>query len=165
MRLIVCEDNLTPDDVAHLTPRIGVRAVLKHGNEFVIIYHRNWDVYTLPGGGVEMGETLEDALHREMLEETGYHVRILKKTLTITEYYKDSVWEHHMFLCETTGSPEALALTDLELAAGHEVQHISHADLLTLFSTHESPRENAANIYHREFLGVIHSLNTQTNDV
>lgn len=165
MKLMVCEDNLTPNDVAHLTPRVGVRAVLKHGEQFVIIYYRNWDLYTLPGGGVEAGESLETALHRELLEETGYQVQIVEKTLTLTEYYKDSVWEHHIYLCETTSLPKSLALTELEREAGHEVHYVTYDDLLTVFSNHESPRENAANIYHREFLGVIHSLKNEPNRI
>ncbi|TVP94262.1 MAG: NUDIX domain-containing protein [Acholeplasmatales bacterium] len=158
MKLIVCEDNLVPDDVAHLTPRIGVRAVLKHADQFVIIYHQAWDLYTLPGGGVEPGESLEGALHREMMEETGYLVRVIRKTLTLTEYYRDSVWEHHIYLCETAGAHHPLNLTKEEIAAGHEVQYLSSAEVLALFTGHSSPKENAANIYHREFLGFIHSV-------
>lgn len=40
------------------------------------VYHRKWE---FPGGGMEMGETLEENLRREVKEETGYEVEIVKQ--------------------------------------------------------------------------------------
>jgi len=34
-----------------------------------------WDGYDIPGGGIELGETTEEALVREIYEETGLSVR------------------------------------------------------------------------------------------
>lgn len=39
--------------------------------------------YNLPGGGVEVGETLEEALHREIEEETSLHVSVERLLLIL----------------------------------------------------------------------------------
>jgi len=49
-----------------------------------ILLSKQWDGYDFPGGGVEKGELIENALKREVWEETGVKVTP-GKLLTITE--------------------------------------------------------------------------------
>ena len=35
-----------------------------------ILLSRQWDGYDFPGGGIELDETIEEALRREFIEET-----------------------------------------------------------------------------------------------
>ncbi|MGD6963495.1 NUDIX hydrolase [Fictibacillus phosphorivorans] len=49
-------------------------------------------VWNYPGGGVEPGETFEQACIREVLEETGYTVKIIKPLIQRKE--------KQVFLCE-----------------------------------------------------------------
>jgi 8-oxo-dGTP diphosphatase len=63
------------------TPLLTVDCVVFAGDSIVLIRRRHepfqgW--YALPGGFVEIGETVEDACRRETLEETGLTVRDLR---------------------------------------------------------------------------------------
>jgi ADP-ribose pyrophosphatase YjhB (NUDIX family) len=53
------------------TPRIRVSALLRRGDAMLLIRHQKGvrSYWLLPGGGVEAGETLTEALARELLEE------------------------------------------------------------------------------------------------
>jgi ADP-ribose pyrophosphatase YjhB (NUDIX family) len=62
-----------------LSPRIRVAALIPAGDDVILVRHvKDGETYhLLPGGGVEAGETLADALSREVLEETGLSCEIV----------------------------------------------------------------------------------------
>jgi 8-oxo-dGTP diphosphatase len=60
-------------------PYVGVGAVIVQDGKVLLVkrkYEPLAGQWSLPGGAVEVGETLEACLVREMLEETGLEVRV-----------------------------------------------------------------------------------------
>jgi 8-oxo-dGTP diphosphatase len=56
-----------------MEPRIRVSAILRWKGRFLLCRHEKpgREYWLLPGGGVNSGESLVDALHRELTEEVG----------------------------------------------------------------------------------------------
>src|SRR5438105_11293805 len=57
--------------------RIGVFALIFNNQKQILLGHRrDIDWWNLPGGGMEAGETVEEAVGREVREETGLEVEV-----------------------------------------------------------------------------------------
>ena len=70
-------------------------------NDRVLVMHRNKygsEYYTLVGGRVNDNETLEDALVREVKEETGLDVASWR--LVFTEKHPEPYNEQYIYLCQ-----------------------------------------------------------------
>ena len=91
--------------------REAVRAVLMENGMIFMVHTVNGD-FKFPGGGVEKGETHEDTLRRELLEETGCELgRFGRKLGQIIERRADykqpeNIFEmvSHYYLCEDVRS-------------------------------------------------------------
>lgn len=59
-------------------PRIRVAALIRREGSILLVRHRKEgrDYWLLPGGGVEYGESLAEALAREVREETGLEIGV-----------------------------------------------------------------------------------------
>lgn len=55
--------------------------------------------YEFPGGKIELGETKEEAIKREILEELEMLINIQEEFLTVTHQYPDFILTMHTFIC------------------------------------------------------------------
>lgn len=70
--------------------RAAARAIVLDKNKNIAILHaKNYGFHKLPGGGIEKGENKEKALERELKEEIGCRVGIVKELGKIIEIKKE----------------------------------------------------------------------------
>jgi 8-oxo-dGTP diphosphatase len=56
--------------------RVSVSALIFNGEHVLLAHRRAIDWWNLPGGAVDPGETVDEALHREVREETGLEIEV-----------------------------------------------------------------------------------------
>lgn len=118
-------DEVSDDDVSEYEKRTAVRAVLVNPEGLVaLMYSTIQNFYKLPGGGVETGETLAQAIVRECLEETGFLVSELKNIGEVQEIRSSErlLQNTYAFFARVVGSPKAPSLTESEIKAGFVVE-------------------------------------------
>ena len=65
--------------------------------------------WEFPGGKQEAGETLEACLEREIMEELGIRVKVIKHLLQVDHDYDEKSISLHLFACSNpAGEPQAI---------------------------------------------------------
>ena len=75
IKRITDKEVLGTEGLSYSEPRITARAILKNSNGmYAVMYSEKFNLYSLPGGGVEAGEDIAIAMQREIWEETGCNI-------------------------------------------------------------------------------------------
>ena len=111
MRLLHIMDSDDYENCTRLTVRHSARAIIISDGRIAMIHSLENNYFKLPGGGIEPGESRENALIRETLEETGLHV--IPETIDELGYihrirkslkYEDEcfIQNNYYYFCEVT---------------------------------------------------------------
>jgi 8-oxo-dGTP diphosphatase len=123
-------------------PIVGVGAVVLDGDRVLLVKRAHEPLkgqWSLPGGAVELGETLEAAIAREVREETGLDVEVgpIVEVLDRLGYDDHGRVQHHFvlvdFVCRPSGGTLGCA-TDAEAVEWAAVEDLSRygvADVTT----------------------------------
>ena len=117
---ITDKDITGSENLSSAKPRIAVGVVLLDDDQNIALYYgENWDMYTLPGGGMEDGEDLISAVQREMWEEAGCRCEIVSEIGVVHENRSehDFTQEKYHYLAKVVGEKGELHLTEKELAS------------------------------------------------
>ena len=112
MRLLFEIDLKDHAACTHSHVRNSARSIIIRDGRIVMVHSLKYDYYKFPGGGIENGETPEEAMIRETREEAGLTVipetvreyglvrRVQKSTRDETERF---IQDNYYYLCEARG--------------------------------------------------------------
>ena len=137
MKLLYEVDTKDYDANAERTYRRSACGIVIRGKTIAMCYVEKHKVHVVPGGGIEPGETMEQAVVREMHEETG--LRIIPES--VSEYgYSHSVrkgqyepvyvQDSFYYLCQAEDERDEVNLTDNEVRNGLSFGFVNAFDIL-----------------------------------
>lgn len=74
--------------------RVAARAVIVKDGQLLLVKEKDDDYFSTPGGGVDYGETMQEALTRELQEETGLipgEYEVIEQPVYIGQAIKDGI--------------------------------------------------------------------------
>lgn len=122
--------------------REAVRAVVLRQGKMALLYVSNENYHKLPGGGIEKGENLNEALEREILEEVGVTIEDIKEIGKIEECRAQHQLKQISY-CYTAKVKEdkgELNLTEEEKEEGFQLKWVSIDEALRLMNA-DKPKD------------------------
>ena len=111
--------------------RPSARAVIIKDGKIAMAYSRKYNYYKFPGGGIELAESMEDALIREVSEETG--LRVIKNSIQeygqvhrVQKGTKEDIFiqDNYYFLCSVEEDLEQQNLDNYEADEGFTLEFL-----------------------------------------
>ncbi len=116
-----------------MKPIIVTAAIIRKGQTILIAqrqalgeHHLQWE---FPGGKLELGETPEECLRREILEELNLEIKVLDIFKVVYHVYKSKTILLLCYLCDLIGGEEmALACNDFQWVSLERIEDFSYVE-------------------------------------
>ena len=138
MKLLFTLDSKNYTDDLDIIERFAVRGVICK-NGLWAMQKSNTGEYKIPGGGIEKGEGKEEALYREVLEETGLHVlnNSIREIGEVLEVRRDNfnseqkyISHSYYYFCEVDEVISDTCMSENELARGYQLEWASMEEII-----------------------------------
>lgn len=140
--------------------RTSCRALIVSDGKILLSHESETGFYMSPGGSLEDGETSEECVVREVMEETGFQVKVVQPFVTVNEYCYDILYISRYFICEITGKGEQ-SLTETEIFKGMVPKWVDINDALRIFGTYAQQTPDKESLYLRELTVINRYMQTE----
>jgi len=141
----------------HFLVRRATRGVLIDETGLIyLVYFKNRDIYKLPGGGVDSGETILEGLKREIKEEAGVEFKIEKELgITIeTRFYEGmetGLFQiSYSYILKLKGEKAIPKFVEDEIDEGASPVWLSLDEAISKYENYSLPDYESHFIKHRE---------------
>lgn len=137
-------ENASEEEIANFKTREAVRAIVYDKDGKIAVLHvTKQNYYKLPGGGVEEGENVYNALKRECREELGCNIETYGEVGQVIEYRKMYQLKQisPCYLARVVGEKGKPSFTEEEAEDGFEIQWLPLEKAIPLFIAEKALNE------------------------
>lgn len=144
--------DLFAENIGYATPKLDVRGAVFQDDKILMVRGRQDQLWTLPGGWIDVGESPSTAVTKEILEETGY----LTKPIKLIACFDRNMWGERPYLqhvyklffhCQIiSGYAQTSLETDKitffaqdELPSNLSTARVTSSQIRTLFHHYQNP--------------------------
>jgi 8-oxo-dGTP pyrophosphatase MutT (NUDIX family) len=146
------DDQYPSSEISHV--RFTARAIVTHKDQFGFLAIRGEDDFGIRdhietiGGGIETGESAEDTIKRECLEEAGLEVEVKDFLGVVVDHYNfiQRQTVSYFFLADVINVDHPTNRTELEKTLMHEVLWLSEEESFKML---DMPVGKIGNLIHR----------------
>lgn len=119
-------------ETGYVTSKLDVRSAVFRENKILMVKEKSTSAWTLPGGYVDVNESISSAAEREVLEESGFVVKA-KKVAALYDHrkhgYKPHLYHFHKIyvICDLVGGSAKtnVETSDIAFLSVDEIKNIA----------------------------------------